>query len=282
MKKLFLTFLVVATLVFLPLFANALEIPVSKGYVTDYAGMLKAKEVTALEQKLRNFEEKTSNEIAILIIPSLEGENLEQFSLKVATKWEIGKKDKDNGILIFVAKKDKKFRIEVGYGLESVMPDGAAGFIIREDMKPKFKDKKYYKGLDKAVDSLMKATSKEFSGEFQKRMDRSNAKNWAIILCIVVGIVTLVAAIINRYLGGFFGGTGAMLTFGLLFHLSIIWWVVIFIIGFFIGLIAKEIGTVIAEGGGSGGGSYGYGGSSGGGGGFGGGGFGGGGASGGW
>lgn len=283
MKRWLFTTLIVATLAFLPLFAHALEVPQPKGYVTDNAGMLKAEEIAALEQKLQNFEKETSNEIAILIVPSLEGENLEDFSLRVAEKWGVGKEGKDNGILVFVSKKEKKIRIEVGYGLEPVMPDGAAGFIIREDMKPKFKKDKYFEGLDKAVDSLMKATSKEFSGDFQKRMDRTAATNWAILLCFVGAIVTIIASFINRILGGFVCGTGATLTFWFLFHLAPVWLVLIFVAGFLLGLIAREIGEVIAEG--SGGGGYGFGGSggsSGGFGGFGGGGFGGGGASGGW
>lgn len=279
MKKWLFTTFMVATLAFLPLFAHALEVPQPKGYVTDYAGMLKAEEIAALEQKLQNFEKETSIEIAVLIIPSLEGENLEKFSLKVAEKWGVGKKGKDNGVLIFVAKKERKIRIEVGYGLEPVMPDGAAGFIIREDMKPKFKDDKYFKGLDKAVDSLMKATSKEFSGEFQKRMDRSAAAGLALLLCFVGAIITIIASFINRFFGGVVCGTGAALTFGLLFHLALFWVVLIFIAGFLLGLIAREIGEAIDEGGSGDG--YGFGGSSSGGG-FGGGGFGGGGASGGW
>ncbi|MDP2909037.1 MAG: TPM domain-containing protein [Nanoarchaeota archaeon] len=283
MKKWLLMLLIVAVFVSLPFLANALEVPKSKGMVTDYAGMLTGKEVSALEQKLRNFERQTSNEIAILIIPSLKGENLEEFSLKVATTWGVGKKKRDNGILLFIVKEDRKMRIEVGYGLEGVMPDGAAGYIIRNDLTPNFKKDEYYKGIDKAIDSLAKATSKEFSGEFKKEMDMDKALTAALVLCVIGAIVTIIASLIHWVLGGFVCGLGAMFTFGILFNLSAPWWVAIFIIGFLIGAAARVVGEAIAEGGGGGGGGFfSSGGSGDSGGGFGGGSFGGGGSSGSW
>lgn len=279
-KWLFILFI---TFIFtLPLLAYALDVPNPKGYVSDYAGMLTSEQVSSLEQKLREFEKATSNEIAILIIPCLEGENLEEFSLKVASTWGVGKRNKDNGVLVFIAKEDRKMRIEIGYGLEGVVPDGAAGYIIREYMTPQFKEGHFYKGINDAVDSLMKATNKEYAGELKKEMDRENTIKLAILLTVVGIIITLVTAFIHWTISGTFCGGGAMLTYGLLFNLNPVWWVILFIVGFLLGaLLSKFIeeadispGDVggIFLGGGDGSGS----------GGFGGGGFGGGGASGSW
>lgn len=278
-------FIILITLIFiLPLTAYALDIPKPKGYVSDYAGMLTSEQVSSLEQKLREFEKATSNEIAILIIPSLEGENLEEFSLKVASTWGVGKKKVGNGILILIAKNDHKMRIEIGYGLEGVVPDGAAGYIIRKYMTPKFKDGHFYKGINDAVDSLMKATNKEYADEFKKEMDRDNVIKLAIILTVVGAIVTVLVAFIHWTISGTFCGGGAMLTYGLLFNLNPLWWVILFIAGFLLGaLLSKfieesdisigDVGGIFFGGSGGGGGDFG---------GFGGGGFGGGGASGSW
>ncbi len=280
MKKwlfiLFITFIFI-----LPLSANALDVPKPKGYVSDYAGMLTSEQVSSLEQKLREFEKATSNEIAILIIPGLEGENLEEFSIKVASAWGVGKRNKDNGILVFIAKEDRKIRIEVGYGLEGVVPDGAAGFIIREYMTPQFKEGHFYKGINDAVDSLMKATNKEYAEEFKKEMRKEELVKLAILLTVIGAVLTLITAFIHWILSGTFCGGGAMLTYGLLFNLNPVWWVILFIAGFLFGALLSKF---IEEADISAGDAVGIflGGGDGGGGGFGGGSFGGGGASGGW
>ncbi|MEW6586145.1 MAG: TPM domain-containing protein, partial [Nitrospirota bacterium] len=97
--------------------AHALDVPPLQGYVNDYAGMMSSRTKTTLENELRSFEQTDSTQIVILTIPSLEGEVLEEFSIKVADAWKIGQATKDNGVILLVAKQERKIRIEVGRGL---------------------------------------------------------------------------------------------------------------------------------------------------------------------
>ena len=92
-----------------------------------------------IEQQLRAHEAETSNQIAVLTVPSLEGEIIEEYALKVAETWALGQKDKDNGALIIIARDDRKLRIEVGYGLEGMLTDVYAGRIVRDVMVPQLK-----------------------------------------------------------------------------------------------------------------------------------------------
>jgi hypothetical protein len=111
--------------------AQALDVPPLKGRVNDYAGMISPGVRAQLEMELKDFEQSDSTQIVILTIESLEGESLEEFSIKVAETWKIGQKGKDNGAILLVAKKDRKTRIEVGRGLEGKLTDLTAGRIVQ-------------------------------------------------------------------------------------------------------------------------------------------------------
>ena len=128
-------------LLFLPLFSSAyaLDVPKLQGYVNDYGNMISQSVRTELENELKSFEQTDSTQIVILTIPSLEGEVVEDFSIKVAESWKIGQKNKDNGVIFLVAKQERKMRIEVGRGLESRLTDLMAGRIIDLVVKPRFK-----------------------------------------------------------------------------------------------------------------------------------------------
>ena len=122
-----------------------------KGYVNDFAEILKTEERTNLENLLNQTEKATTAEIAVVIIPTLEGENLEEYANELFKQWGIGKKGKDNGVLILVAQKEHKIRIEVGYGLEAILPDGKCGQIIRDVLTPAFRKQEFGTGLYQAV-----------------------------------------------------------------------------------------------------------------------------------
>ena len=131
-----------STLFFVSLLANsilALEVPFLSGRVIDETGVLSAESKLSIENKLKEHEKATSNQVVVLIIPSLEGEVLEEYSLKVATTWKLGQKKKDNGVLLLIAKEDRKLRIEVGYGLEGSLTDALCSRIIRKEITPSFK-----------------------------------------------------------------------------------------------------------------------------------------------
>ncbi|MBI3219289.1 MAG: TPM domain-containing protein [Bacteroidetes bacterium] len=133
--------------------------------VHDEAHILKAETVDQLEKDLASYEDSTSNQIAILIIQSLEGEVLEDFSIKVAEKWKLGSKKNDNGVLLLIAVDDHKMRIEVGQGLEGALTDAHSNRIIRNEMAPEFRRGDYDAGVLAAIISIKAAIRGEYAAE---------------------------------------------------------------------------------------------------------------------
>lgn len=133
---------------------EARDWPAPRGQVNDYAQIFSPSYRQELEAKLRSFEAETSAEIAVVTIKSLAGEPIEQVATELFEQWQIGKAQKDNGILLLIAFDDRQVRIEVGYGLEPVITDGRAGRIIREKIGPAFKRDKYEEGVELAIQEL--------------------------------------------------------------------------------------------------------------------------------
>ena len=133
--------------------------------IHDDAHVLKQETIDALEQRLKVYEDSTSNQIAILTIPSLDGEVLEEYSLKVAEAWKLGKKNKDNGVLLLIAVDDHEMRIEVGHGLEGVLTDAHSNRIIRNEMTPHFRKSEFDEGVTAAVDAMIKSIGGEYSAD---------------------------------------------------------------------------------------------------------------------
>lgn len=176
----------------------ALEVPGHpKGRVSDYTDTLSPNEISALNKKLADFEEQTTNQIAVLIIPSLEGDNLEDYSIRLADKWKIGQKGKDNGVILLIVKNDRKIRIEVGYGLEAVLPDGLAGSIIRDEIAPLFRKAQFFAGINRGVDAIMKATSSAVDATTPKR--RESRTNYQALLFWLFIIFLSWIPFIRRY-----------------------------------------------------------------------------------
>ena len=134
---------------------NALEIPYLSGRVNDYAGVLSGNARELLSEQLREHEACTSNQIVVLTLPSLQGENIEDFSNQVFNAWELGQEGQDNGILIVVVPDERQMRIEVGYGLEGLVPDITAGRVIREIMAPRFREGDYDAGISEGAQAIM-------------------------------------------------------------------------------------------------------------------------------
>jgi len=135
--------------------AEVLPVPALKTRVTDLTNTLSQAEQAQLEQKLAAFEAKKGSQIALLIVPSTQPEDIAQYSIRVVEKWKIGREKVDDGVLVLVAKDDHKLRIEVGYGLEGAIPDLYAKRIISEVISPKFKQGEFFGGLDAGVDKLI-------------------------------------------------------------------------------------------------------------------------------
>src|SRR3954451_20200315 len=132
-----------------------LPIPPLTARVTDLTQTLTTGETQALEAKLADWESRTSNQLAVLLVPTTQPEPIEAYALRVAEKWKIGRKGQDNGALFVIAKNDRKMRIEVGYGLEGVLPDVIANRIIREDVAPAFREGKFADGINAGVDRII-------------------------------------------------------------------------------------------------------------------------------
>jgi uncharacterized protein len=140
-------------------------IPPLQARVNDTAGILGASAKQELETKLTAFEQATGGQLVVLAVKTAEPETIEQYALRVAEAWKIGKKGKDNGALIVLAMKERKIRMEVGYGWEGALPDVEAKRIIRETMTPFFKQNQFAQGIDAAIDKIQLAVSKDNKAE---------------------------------------------------------------------------------------------------------------------
>ncbi len=230
--------------------------------VNDFGAMLAPFQQQALEQKLNAYNDSTSSAIVVITVPSLDGNDIAEVSLKYLRDWGIGVKGKNNGIVILVSKADHQARIETGYGMEGVVPDVTAKEIIDDKMIPYFKENDYYRGFDNAVDAVIQAAAGEY------KADTSQPKSGGPSIGTIIFLVVIFLIMLSVFRGG--GGGGSYMSSRGSGGLGGLGW-------FFLGNMLGGGGR-----GGSGFGGGGFGGGGGGFGGFGGGSGGGGGASGGW
>ncbi len=251
----------------------ALDVPPLTGRVNDTAHILSPASARMLEQTLQALEQKDSTQIVVLTIASLEGESLEEYSLKVAETWKIGQEGTDNGAVLLVAAKDRKIRIETGYGLEGRLTDLVAGRIIREVMVPAFRKGDYDQGVIDGVGAMIAAVKGEYTAKAgtkkQARQDSGGFLVFVLMGLVVIGNIFRRQKPLAAIVGGIFAPLIALMLGGSSWLL-----LVLLIPG---GILGALIASVLA---GTGGNRFGPGGFiSGGGGGFSGGGFGGGGGS---
>ena len=135
-----------------PLFAAT--VPALKGRVNDYAKIIRDSDEREIEEYLAGVEQASGIQIAVLTMPSLDGEDISSFGIKVADKWELGDKDKDNGAILIVAYAEHDLRIEVGDGLEGSLTDAKCGLILRNVIVPEFRDGNYSKGILEGVKNM--------------------------------------------------------------------------------------------------------------------------------
>jgi uncharacterized protein len=264
-----------------------IAVPELKARVTDLTGTLTAEERAGLEQRLAAFEQRKGSQVAVLVVPTTQPETIEQYGIRVAESWQLGRKGVDDGALLLIAKDDRAMRIEVGYGLEGVLPDAIAKRIIEETITPSFRAGDFHGGINAGVDQLIHVIDGEPLPPPPRRRGGGGAGNFEMLIWI--GFVFLMGStVIGRGIGEFpsaFGAGGAFALVG--------WWVYgALTAGVFAGLVLFVLSLAVqaskgghggggwSSGGGLGGGSFG--GSGGGGFSGGGGGFGGGGASGRW
>ncbi|WP_370088265.1 YgcG family protein [Ekhidna sp.] len=267
------------------------EVPKLTERVTDLANLLSTNEEAYLTNQLKLLEDRKGSQLAILTVNTTAPETIEQFSIRVVDQWKLGREDADDGVLLIVAKNDRKLRIEVGYGLEGAIPDAYAKRIINNIIVPHFRDGDYYLGIEEGVEAIIGLIDGE---ELPEVTTSTKTSNKTLSLFFFIGIVALIflvviaKVVLSKKLGNLKSN---------LIVISIVFLIVWIVVNLVAGLFAAFFALVFLNGKGSGGsgrgGGY-YGGYSGGysggfsgGGGFGGfsgggGGFGGGGASGGW
>ncbi len=259
-------------------------VPPLKARVTDLSGTLTAQQAGELESLLREFEMRKGSQIAVLMLPTTQPETIEQYALRVAEQWKLGRKGVDDGALVLVAKQDRAMRIEVGYGLEGALPDAVTKRIISEVITPYFKQGDFYGGIRSGTERIIKVIDGEpLPPQPVKASAGGGLSLFEDILPLAMLFIFVVGGILRAFLGRIFGGlvAGAVSFFGAWLLLgSFLTALVIAIVVMLITISGSGRGGTYVGGGGGGGGGFGGGG----GGGFsgGGGGFGGGGASGRW
>lgn len=174
-----------------PGLASALDVPPLRGRVNDYAGVMSQEQTRSLETRLAEFEQETGHQVAVLTVPTLDGEDIEGFGIRVAESWKIGKKGFDNGVILLVAVKDRRLRLEVGYGLEGVLPDAIAKTIINDYIVPRFRAQDYAGGIVAGVDAVLRVIKNEPLPESARQRNQNDGSPWQFFLMLAVTVAVL-------------------------------------------------------------------------------------------
>lgn len=176
--------------------------PRSNTLVTDYTNILNDGERNALEQKLVAFNDSTSTQIAIVVMKSVGNYDIADYSVQLFNNWKIGQEKKNNGVLILVAKDDRKVWITTGYGIEGVLPDALCKRVIEQDIKPNFKQGNYYEGLDEATNSIMSIVKGEFGANDYMQQKKGQRIPWfGVVMVIFIFFIVIFSKILrtSRY-----------------------------------------------------------------------------------
>ncbi|WP_245334041.1 TPM domain-containing protein [Bradyrhizobium guangdongense] len=241
--------LAIALLLAFALPASAdVAVPELTGRVVDQTGTLSSSDIASLSQKLRDFESRKGSQIAVLIVPTTQPETIEQFSIRVAEAWKIGRKKIDDGAILVVAKNDRHLRIEVGYGLEGALTDVTSRRIIDEDITPKFRSGDFAAGIDAGVDRMMRVIDGEplpspsRSANFAHNLD-DLVPVFAVALFASIGVGGFFRAILGRLLGSLVtGGIIAAVTWFILGSAALA--AAVGVLGFIIGFVADLFSAI--------------------------------------
>ena len=228
-------------------------LPRPAGRVTDLANIIDAATEADLDRQLDQLEQKTSSEIAVVTVTSLDGAPIEDYAVRLFKEWAIGQAKTDNGVLVLVAPNEREMRIEVGYGLEGILPDGLAGQIIRENFTPRFRENDYNGGIRDGVARVVEVVEKQqvLSAEELAKFNEGSGDDippWAIIpffgLFVTIGFGMVGIGLRTKtgfplLFGSFFGGMPLMLSLafaGLLAWLILLPWALFaFVMGYRLG-----------------------------------------------
>ena len=252
MKRLFLLTLNFSLLTSL---AVAQTLPKPAGRITDLAGVIDAATEEALDRALDQLEQKTTSEIAVATVASLDGTSVEEYANRLFKEWGVGQAKQDNGVLVLVAPNDREMRIEVGYGLEGVLPDGLAGQVIRDDFTPRFREGDYSGGIQTGVLRLVDIVEKHqvLTPEEVAKLNRGNGSSglqpsWGMILFFglfvtigfgLAGIGLRTKTIVPVLFGVAFGGMPIFMSMSLMYWATLFtlvpWAIVAFVLGYRLG-----------------------------------------------
>jgi uncharacterized protein len=179
--------------------------------VNDYTNTLTSAQVQALENKLVAYDDSTSSQVVVVIIPNLGDYDISEYGLALGRKWQVGGKEFNNGVIVVVAKDDRKVRIEVGYGLEGAIPDVTAKSIIDNSVTPNFKEGNYYRGLDQATDDIITAAAGEYKAPQNYNAKKKKKFGFGTILALLVIFIILGIGGGGRGSGGTMSGAGWIL-----------------------------------------------------------------------
>lgn len=205
--------------------------PRPAGRVSDFADIIDASTEALIDQQLADLERRTSSEVAVATVRSLDGMSIEEYANRLFKAWGVGQAKQDNGVLVLVAPNEREMRIEVGYGLEGVLPDGLAGQIIRDEFTPRFRNDDYAGGIRAGVARVVDVVEKhqvltpEELAKFNESGD-GDAPVWVIVpfmgLFVGIGFFMLGAGLKTKtgfpvLFGGFFGGMPLLMGLGVVF-----------------------------------------------------------------
>lgn len=183
--------LILVLLLGFQLFADEVIPPAPRAYFNDYAGVVSSGAVSQLNQTLENFERQTSEQIVVAVFPKMQSDSdIADYTVRVARQWQVGLKDKNNGAVLFVFVQDHKMFLEVGYGLEGVLPDALCKRILDEQISPRFKAGDYDGGLTAGVQAILAATKGEYKGNGTTVADgHSGAIEPRIVILVIFAVI---------------------------------------------------------------------------------------------
>ncbi len=206
MKKLYVNIYICVYVLLISTYSYAQTLPEKPNrLVNDYAHLLLADEAQSLEQKLVAYNDSTSTQIAIAIIETLDGNERADYTIKLANKWGIGQQGKRNGILIMVAKQERKLFVATGYGLESNLPDAIIKRIEQRYMLPQFKAGNYYQGLNNGIDAMQQALAGQYTAEY----DEGKPSGFLTVVFLIVLVIMVILLMKRGNNGG--NGRGGLL-----------------------------------------------------------------------
>ena len=188
--------------------AFALDVPPLTGRIVDLVHLLPSDETASLSAELAEHERRTGNQIAVLTLPSLEGESLEEFSHRVSTTWKLGRKGTDNGVLLLVVPGERRIRIEVGYGLEGTLTDAKSSQIIRREIVPRFKSGDFPGGIAAGLKAIMGTIEGTYALPAETGDKSGQNSPWeSVLIAIVIG-----ALVGGSLFGGQLKGMGGIIS----------------------------------------------------------------------